>query len=106
MTGNFRITADEPDDYEKDASYNKIKDEHPFWDNVDFENSEISFNVEEYKRPKFEVTFEPKKESFKVNQSVSVKGSAKAFAGSKISDAKVTYTITRFTNYYRTLLLQ
>nr|WP_315202176.1 carboxypeptidase-like regulatory domain-containing protein [uncultured Flavobacterium sp.] len=101
LTGNFRITADEPDDYEKDVSYNKIKEEHPFWDNVDFENSEISFKVEEYKRPKFEVTFEPKKETFQINQSVSVKGTAKAFAGSTISDAKVAYTITRFTNYYR-----
>lgn len=101
LTGNFRIAADEPDDYEKDVSYNKIKDEHPFWDNVDFENSQISFKVEEYKRPKFEVTFEPKKESFQVNQTVSVKGSAKAFAGSTISDAKVTYTITRFTNSFR-----
>ncbi|MEO8255211.1 MAG: MG2 domain-containing protein, partial [Flavobacterium sp.] len=88
LTGNFRITANKPKDYEKDTSYDKINDEHPFWDNVDFENSEISFNVEEYKRPKFEVTFEPKKESFKVNQAVSVKGSAKAFAGSTISDAK------------------
>ncbi len=101
LTGDFRIVADEPDDYEKDVSYNKIKDEHPFWDNVHFENSEISFKVEEYKRPKFEVTFEPKKESFQVNQTVSIKGTAKAFAGSAISDAKVTYTITRFTNSFR-----
>ncbi|MCZ8227985.1 MG2 domain-containing protein [Flavobacterium sp.] len=104
LTGNFRIIANEPDDYDKDVSNNKIKDEHPFWDNVDFKNSELYFRVEEYKRPKFEVTFEPKKQSLQVNHSVSVKGTAKAFAGSTISDAKVTYTITRFTtsfqNYY------
>ena len=24
-----------------DTSYDKIKDEHPFWDNVDFENSQF-----------------------------------------------------------------
>ncbi|WP_264566640.1 carboxypeptidase-like regulatory domain-containing protein [Flavobacterium sp. N3904] len=101
LTGDFRIEADEPTDYEKDATYNKTKDEHPFWDNVDFENSSTYFKVEEYKRPKFEVAFEPKKESFQVNQSVTVKGTAKAFAGSNISDAKVTYTITRFTNSFR-----
>jgi TonB-dependent SusC/RagA subfamily outer membrane receptor len=101
LTGDFRIEADEPTDYEKDASYDKIKDEHPFWENVNFENSSTYFKVEEYKRPKFEVTFEPKKENFHVNQSVSVKGVAKAFSGSTISDAKVTYTITRYTNSFR-----
>jgi TonB-dependent SusC/RagA subfamily outer membrane receptor len=101
LTGNFRIQAEEPVDYKKNTSYDKTKDEHPFWDNVDFENSSTYFKVEEYKRPKFEVTFEPKKESFHVNQSVNVKGTAKAFAGSTISDAKVTYTITRFTNSFR-----
>ncbi|WP_348823573.1 alpha-2-macroglobulin family protein [Flavobacterium aestuarii] len=101
LTGDFTIEANEPDDYEKDATHNKTKGEHPFWDNVDFENTSTYFKVEEYKRPKFEVLFEPKKESFQVNQSVAIKGTAKAFAGSTISDAKVTYTITRFTNYYR-----
>ncbi|CAN1545251.1 Alpha-2-macroglobulin [Flavobacteriaceae bacterium] len=101
LTGNFRIQAEKPVDYKKDVIYFKTKDEHPFWDNVDFENSCTYFKVEEYKRPKFEVTFEPKKESFQVNQSVTVKGTAKAFAGSTISDAKVTYTITRFTNSFR-----
>ncbi|MBG6063032.1 hypothetical protein IWX83_002840 [Flavobacterium sp. CG_9.1] len=94
MTGNFRIIADEPDDYEKDVFYDKIKDEHPFWDNVNYENSQISFQVEEYKRPKFEVTFEAVKKTYKVNQKVSVTGIAKAFSGSNISDAKVSYKIT------------
>nr|WP_315157383.1 MG2 domain-containing protein [uncultured Flavobacterium sp.] len=101
LTGNFRIEAHEPEDYEKDTSNDKTKNEHPFWENVNFENSSTYFKVEEYKRPKFEVIFEPKKETFQVNQSVSVKGTAKAFAGSTISDAKVTYTITRFTDYFR-----
>lgn len=101
LTGDFRMYANEPTDYEKDASYDKTNDEHPFWENVNFENSSTYFKVEEYKRPKFEVTFEPKKESFKIDQSVTVKGTAKAFAGSSISDAKVTYTITRFTDYFR-----
>ncbi len=101
LTGGFKIEAEEPKDTKKDASYDKIKNEHPFWDNVDFQNSSTYFKVEEYKRPKFEVTFEPKKESFQVNQSITVKGTAKAFSGSSISDVKVTYTITRFTNFFR-----
>lgn len=101
LTGDFRIVANEPNDIKKDASYDKAKGGHPFWEDVDFQNSSIYFKVEEYKRPKFEVTFEPKKESFQVNQSVTVKGTAKAFAESNISDAKVTYTITRFMNSFR-----
>ncbi|OOV18294.1 alpha-2-macroglobulin [Flavobacterium sp. LM4] len=89
LTGQFSLNAFKP----------QVKS--PFLEDVNFANSEISFNVEEYKRPKFEVTFDPKKESFQINQSIKVKGNAKAFAGSNISDAKVTYTVTRYTSYYR-----
>jgi uncharacterized protein YfaS (alpha-2-macroglobulin family) len=95
LTGDFRMEADEPDDCKKDPQYDKQKDEHPFWDRVQFKKSNISFSVEEYKRPKFEVTFEPVKESYLMNQKITAIGKAKAFAGSNISDAKVTYTITR-----------
>ncbi|QLC67397.1 carboxypeptidase-like regulatory domain-containing protein [Flavobacterium sp. LPB0248] len=106
LNGQFNIKAEEPDDYEKDKDYDKEKDKHPFWDGVDFENSESRFSVEEYKRPKFEVTFKPKKESFQINQLVKVKGIAKAFAGSSISDAKVTYTVTRGTTFARSFYTQ
>ena len=98
ITGGYRIRATEPDDTTKDALYDKIKDQHPIWDDGYFENTEITFKVEEYKRPKFEITFEPIKESYIINDKITVKGLAKAFAGSTISDAKVTYTIER-TNY-------
>ena len=106
LTGEFNIKAEEPDDYEKDKVFDKEKDIHPFWENVRFEYSESHFSVEEYKRPKFEVTFEPKKESFQVNQLVKVKGTAKAFAGSNISDAEVTYTVTRQTIFSRSFYTQ
>ncbi|MBF4485928.1 carboxypeptidase-like regulatory domain-containing protein [Flavobacterium sp. CSZ] len=106
LTGSFKIKAEEPIDYEKDIIYDKEEDDHPFWDHVDLQNSELAFIVEEYKRPKFEVTFDPKKESFQVNQPIKIKGTAKAFAGSNISDAKVTYTVTRYTSYYRNYYAQ
>ncbi|MEP6932276.1 MAG: MG2 domain-containing protein, partial [Flavobacterium sp.] len=64
LTGDFKIMADEPDQYKADAVYDKEKEEHPFWDIIDLENSETDFRVEEYKRPKFEVTLEPKKQTF------------------------------------------
>jgi uncharacterized protein YfaS (alpha-2-macroglobulin family) len=97
LTGNFSIEATKPDNPGNYLIVNKPKNENPFWDNVRFEYSPIGFKVEEYKRPKFEVTFEPIKESYQVNQNITVNGNAKAFAGSNISDAKVNYRISRET---------
>ena len=58
-------------------------------------NGQTDFSVEEYKRPKFETSFEPITETYKVNDSVTVNGTATAFSGSKISDAKVNYRVKR-----------
>jgi len=100
LTGAYTITAEEPEAPEKDGMYDKKEEEHPFWDNQ-YNDSEISFQVEEYKRPKFEITFNPIKKTYTVDQNVTVKGKAKAFAGSPVSDSKVTYKITRntYSNY-------
>ena len=57
--------------------------------------SSTYFRVEEYKRPKFEVTFQPIEGSFKLNEKVTVKGNAKAFAGSNIDGAEVSYRVVR-----------
>src|SRR5690606_18456373 len=57
------------------------------------------FSVEEYKRPKFETKFDPVTETFKVNDSVTVKGTALAYAGSNITDAKVIYRVSRKVQY-------
>jgi uncharacterized protein YfaS (alpha-2-macroglobulin family) len=54
-----------------------------------------SFLVEEYKRPKFYVEFEPVKGTFRVNDSVKVTGKALAYAGSNIDGAQVQYRVTR-----------
>ena len=99
--GEFTIIAEEPEDLEKDPLYDTGEDEHPFWDNLRGDDPEITFQVEEYKRPKFEITFSPIKKTYVVNQKIAVKGKAQAFAGSSISDAKVTYRIVRnsFQNY-------
>lgn len=53
------------------------------------------FNVEEYKRPKFYVDYEPIKGTYKVNDKISVTGVAKAYAGNNIEGAKVKYRIVR-----------
>ncbi|MCT4582685.1 MAG: MG2 domain-containing protein [Flavobacteriales bacterium] len=51
--------------------------------------------VEEYKRPKFEVNFDPIKGSYKLNQTIEVVGNAKAFAGYFLDGATVKYRVVR-----------
>jgi len=68
--------------------------------NVDIETSTY-FSVEEYKRPKFETKFNPVTETYKVNDSVTIKGTALAYAGSNITDAKVVYRVHRKVEYPR-----
>ncbi|MCD4695661.1 MAG: hypothetical protein K8S16_05405, partial [Bacteroidales bacterium] len=58
-----------------------------------------SILVEEYKRPKFEVTFNPVEGSYKLGEEVEISGIAKAFAGNSISNAQVKYRIARETYY-------
>jgi len=53
------------------------------------------FNVEEYKRPKFQVAVEAPKEAAKLNGEVKVTGKATAYTGAAIGGAKVRYRITR-----------
>ena len=63
--------------------------------------SNTYISVEEYKRPKFETTFNPVTETYKINDSVTVKGNALAYAGSNITDAKVVYRVHRKVQYPR-----
>ena len=63
------------------------------------ESGSYSIRVEEYKRPKFEVTFNPVEGSYKLNEKVEVTGQAKAFAGNAISGADVKYRVVRKVYY-------
>ncbi len=58
-------------------------------------NGNHSVSVEEYKRPKFEVTFEPVKGSYKLGEKVKIEGKAKAYSGANIDNAQVKYRIVR-----------
>lgn len=55
----------------------------------------IYFSVEEYKRPKFEVSFNPVKGSFRLDEKIKVEGLAKAYSGAKIDGAEVKYRVVR-----------
>lgn len=55
----------------------------------------ISVQVEEYKRPTFEVTFDKSDQKHKLNDSVKVKGRAISFAGYAISNSNLSYKVMR-----------
>jgi uncharacterized protein YfaS (alpha-2-macroglobulin family) len=64
------------------------------------------FNVEEYKRPRFEVTMKPVEGAFRVNEKITVRGEAKNYAGNVVDGAQVKYRVVRsarfpFWDYYR-----
>lgn len=61
----------------------------------DVGNGYQDFGVEEYKRPKFEVTFDTLEQAFALDQDVTVTGQAKAYAGSNIDGAVVRYRVVR-----------
>ncbi len=56
---------------------------------------QASFSVEEYKRPRFEVTFKPLEGSYRVGEQVSVRGEARNYAGNPVDGAQVRYRVVR-----------
>ncbi|MGO4709609.1 MG2 domain-containing protein, partial [Chryseobacterium sp. 2TAF14] len=71
LNGNFTLITDE-----NTAGYRNIK-------------------VEEYKRPKFEVTFDPVKDEYKYGQTIELKGNAMMFSGVPLSNTNVSYEIRK-----------
>ena len=59
------------------------------------------FRVEEYKRPKFEVSFHPVEGEFKLNETISLQGEAKAFAGNALDEVDVAYRVVREVRFPR-----
>ena len=55
--------------------------------------------VEEYKRPKFQVELEAPEKAAKLNADVQIAGSASAYTGAAINDAKVTWRVVRNVQY-------
>lgn len=56
-------------------------------------NTSVSFRVEEYKRPTFEVTVETPEGSFRLGDTVIIKGKAETFSGAPLAGAKGKYSI-------------
>lgn len=62
-------------------------------------DGEVGFRVEEYKRPTFYVDFDTVKSQYKLNDSITVTGFAKAYAGNNIDGAQVKVNVTRNVRY-------
>ncbi|MCW3103328.1 MAG: hypothetical protein JWO09_1768 [Bacteroidetes bacterium] len=54
-----------------------------------------NFSVEEYKRPKFDVSFKPVEGSYRLGEMIKVNGNAVAYSGAKIDGAAVKYRVVR-----------
>lgn len=68
--------------------------------NADKAQGYASISVEQYKRPTFQITFDPYKEAYHAGDTVQVRGIAKSFAGVPVQGAKVEYTIERRQNWW------
>ncbi len=55
----------------------------------------VYFNVEEYKRPKFETSILPFKGNYQLYDSVAIQGKALSYSGANITDAQVKYRVIR-----------
>jgi uncharacterized protein YfaS (alpha-2-macroglobulin family) len=59
------------------------------------EGGTAAIQVEEYKRPKFEISYDTIQGTYKLNETVQIRGLAKAFAGNQIDGASVQYRVVR-----------
>lgn len=64
------------------------------------ENGTVNFLVEEYKRPTFEIEIEKPKKEVRFGETITVKGTVKAYAGYPVTDADVTYRVVRRPHYF------
>ncbi|MBZ4036464.1 carboxypeptidase-like regulatory domain-containing protein [Flavobacterium sp. 17A] len=93
ITGSFDIKVIPPKKQQEASKEDMLKTEDNFWNTIEFYNSYSRFRVEEYKRPKFEITFDPIKGTQQLDKEVKITGMAKAFTGSSITGAQVKYTV-------------
>ncbi|MFD2583436.1 alpha-2-macroglobulin [Pedobacter vanadiisoli] len=62
---------------------------------IETKHGSIAVQVEEYKRPTFEVVFDKVNKHYKLNDSIRVEGKAISFSGYSVSNAKVNYKVFR-----------
>jgi uncharacterized protein YfaS (alpha-2-macroglobulin family) len=66
----------------------------------DKNGANVSFRVEEYKRPTFDIQFSPNDSAARFSDEIKVKGNVKTFSGISLQDAAVQYRITRQNHWW------
>lgn len=84
ITGHYLLRLD--DDYDSGSR---------FYSECELDFDGVSFSVEEYKRPTYQVSFVPMKKPVVLGDTVAVKMRALAFNGSSVSGATVRYKVSR-----------
>src|SRR6185436_2905876 len=62
-------------------------------------NGQVNFNVEEYKRPKFQVTLDAPKTAVRLKDKVPLAGHATSYTGAAMDAAQVKYRVAREVRY-------
>ncbi|MCL2414524.1 MAG: MG2 domain-containing protein [Bacteroidales bacterium] len=65
------------------------------WFSLRNESGSSSFSVEEYKRPSFEIVFDPLASAHRLDEEAIVSGVVRTFAGANLGHSTVRYRITR-----------
>jgi uncharacterized protein YfaS (alpha-2-macroglobulin family) len=58
-----------------------------------------NIQIEEYKRPKFEVLFDTVKTAYNLNDTINITGKAQSYAAAILDNAEVKYTVTRVPHF-------
>ncbi len=83
LTGSYSLRASPAEETDKKFQRGRIR------------NGYTSLRVEAYKRPTFFVEFPPTEGDFSLGDSLNIKGLAKAYSGSLVTEADVRYRVTR-----------
>jgi hypothetical protein len=81
------------------GSFTAPQDVLPGQMTISCETGSTSIQAEYYKLPTFDVTYEPMEGNYKLDEALTVKGKAMAFAGNAITGAQVTYRVIRTTRF-------
>ena len=63
------------------------------------QNGSVLINIEEYKRPTFEITFDAPDNEYKIGDSITVSGKVAALSGFGLDGVKYTYSVIRKTAF-------
>lgn len=66
---------------------------------IESESGSAYFMMEEYKRPRFEVTYKPIDTTYRLNELVNIKGEARTYSDVPLQDAIVKYRVVRSAIY-------